>query len=285
MSTTYLENLHWFDRLTPACGHWWRSALTGTRPSSTPWPRRRAKLRPGERSINRALLTEYNPGVVRLVILGIWLTGSLLALPMGAAHTFQMVSQWGIWSKFANFCSKYYSRTLLNLDLYRCTLAENSLKLIFEIFHRIPHSYLLSATIMTWSFWLKDTWLFLRIKSYPGSWWRHRRPKAVLQREVEQPPWRRLGGGLGGPGHRVPATDYVPGVLHRRRCPRVRCPTVRHHHRLPEDGHQALVGRDPRPGGPQQGWQDPQEQEAGPAHDAHRGGGVLTVLGSMAGIN
>ena len=143
------KNLHWFDRLTPACGHWWRSALTGTRPLSTPWPRRRAKLRPGERSINRALLRVHDPGVVRLVILGIWLTGSLLALPMGAAHTFQMVSQWGIWSKFANFCSKY-SRTLLNLDLYRCTLAENSLKLIFEIFRWIPHSYLLSTT-MTWS--------------------------------------------------------------------------------------------------------------------------------------
>lgn len=105
-----------------------------------------------------------------------------------------------------------------------------------------------------------------------------------MQCEVEQPPRHRLGGGLGVPGHRVPATDHVPGVLHRRRCPRVRCPTVRHHHRLPEDGHQALVGRDPRPGGPQQGRQDPQEQEAGPAHDAHRGGGVLAVLGSMAGL-
>ena len=90
--------------------------------------------------------------------------------------------------------------------------------------------------------------------------------------------------GRGRPGDRVPLADHVPGVLCHRRGPRVRRPAVRHHRRLPEDGHQALVGRDPRPGGPHQGRQDPEEQEAGPAHDAHRGGGVFAVLGTMAGL-
>ena len=101
-----------------------------------------------------------------------------------------------------------------------------------------------------------------------------------MQREVEQP----RGGGRGRRGDGVHAADHVPGVLCHRRCSRVRRPALRHYRGLPEDGHQALVGRDPRPGGPHQGRQDPEEQEAGPPHDAHRGGGVFAVLGTMAGL-
>ena len=104
-----------------------------------------------------------------------------------------------------------------------------------------------------------------------------------MQCKVEQPRGRGHGRCRGNHGDRVPAADYVPGVLRHHCGAGVHCPAVCHHRGLPQDGSQAVVGRDSGPGGPHQGRQDPEEQEEGPAHDAHRGGGVLAVLASMAG--
>ena len=125
----------------------------------------------------------------------------------------------------------------------------------------------------------------MKITFIKGAGWRQRRTEAVLQRKVEQPRGRRHGRGRRNPGDGVPVAYYVPGVLRHHRGARVHCPAVCHHRGLPQDGSQAVVGGDPGPGGPYQGRQDPEEQEEGPAHDAHRGGGVLAVLGSMAGLS
>ena len=68
-----------------------------------------------------------------------------------------------------------------------------------------------------------------------------------------------------------------------------------------QNGNQAVVGGDPRPGGPVQGRQDPQEQEeggdaceddddcddddvAGAEDDDGRGVGLLHVLAALAGL-
>ena len=105
-----------------------------------------------------------------------------------------------------------------------------------------------------------------------------------MQRKVEQSRGRGHGRSRGNPGDGVPTADHVPGVLCHHRGSRVHRPAVCHHRGLPQDGPQAVVVRDPGSGGPHQGRQDPEEQEEGPAHDAHRGGGVLFVLGTMAGL-